>query len=441
MRGRPIALGAALSVGAHAVLVLVLYRLPAPSEAQALAARPPYELPLEAVGDANGTVGAHARGTRPTSGDPSVPGGVRSAQNLDAADRGQGGDGVGPERGILMLDVAHDVLLFDSPLNNLAAAQTQRIRTSRSRATLEHRRATPNPNDDPFLASGDGDHRERRPVRATDAAEGARVAPVASVLGGAPSEPRPGSVAAATAGAAGLEGGEPTPGGAAAASGTTAGAEPSPGQGILGGRGSRRSEAARVAHGRPSVDRGPAATQAEAQDARIRDDSDAESLARAMMQSWVESTAHTGPRRGVGTGGVGGGGEAGVGGGREEGGRAATYGPGDGRYAALDTRDARYRRWFLESRRRIQRALTFPEARALAMDQGTAVFSIVVRRDGSLAGAPSLVRSSGFDDMDAAAIRAIRAATPFAPLPDDLAPELARLTLRLPVDFSNPMVR
>src|SRR5690606_19929851 len=110
-------------------------------------------------------------------------------------------------------------------------------------------------------------------------------------------------------------------------------------------------------------------------------------------------------------------------------------------FAALDTSDARYRRWFLDNRRRVYDALEFPRRRALAMDQGTSIYSVVVQRDGRLAGAPRLVRSSGYEDLDRAALAAIQAATPFSPLPDDIAPELARVPLRLPIQFENPMFR
>ncbi|MEZ4251883.1 MAG: hypothetical protein R3B99_27035 [Polyangiales bacterium] len=42
-------------------------------------------------------------------------------------------------------------------------SQIQRIDTARERVS-RRTGATPNPDDDPFLASGEGTHRERRPV-------------------------------------------------------------------------------------------------------------------------------------------------------------------------------------------------------------------------------------------------------------------------------------
>jgi TonB family protein len=130
-----------------------------------------------------------------------------------------------------------------------------------------------------------------------------------------------------------------------------------------------------------------------------------------------------------------------VGGGTREGGRARSLGPGRGQYDALDTSDGRYRRWYTELAREIQRAMVFPRDRAVAMDQGISVYRIVVRRDGTLAGAPRLLRSSGFHDFDRAALAAIERTLPFSPMPDDLAPGRASVRIDLPLDFSNPMVR
>ncbi len=438
LRARPIVATALLSVGAHVALAVLLFRLPSVT-ARAATTSAPYLVEVEPMGHPEGTPGAAQRGQSPRDHDRAEAGGHRSAQNIDARDRGQGGDATGAEQGILLMQRDEGIVLFDSPLNNLVAMQSQRIRTARDRATLERRRATPNPHDAVFLASGDGTHRERRPVSAEDPTQGARRAPVASVNGALPSVARTGA-ASREHGAA--EGGErPRVPAQASASATESGSQASPGTGILGGSGTRHSVRADVAHARPSIDEGPAATQSDRLSPRVRDDQSAELLAGDLMQSWVESTDRTAPRVGSGRGGTGGGGSPGVGGGQREGGRATTHGPGDGRYAALDTSDSRYRHWFTQNRRRVHDALRFPRERALAMDQGVSIYDVRVRRDGTLARAPRLVRTSGYDDLDRAALAAIRAATPFSPLPDDLAPDLDMLPLRLPIEFSNPMVR
>lgn len=425
-----------MSLCVHITIAVLLATLPTTAE-RAEARDLSYEVEVDPILGPDGTPGATERGHTRHEADEAVAGGRDSLQNVDATDRGQLGDATGALVAMRFIDRDDRVLLFDSPLNNTAAAQVQRIRTARDRATLEHRRATPNPDDDAFLASGDGTHRERRPVTTADAAEGARRAPEASVEGALPSERameqrsadgHEGQVAAASPHSSASEG---APGSADA----------SPGTGILDGRGTQRSEAARVAHGRPHVDRGPAATNAEQVDARIRDNADSEDLARSMFRSWVHASNRTSRREGAGRGGVGEGGAPGSGGGRREGGRATTYGPGSGDHPALDTSDSRYQLWFRRSRRRVEDALRYPRARALAMDQGTTIYRVYVRRDGTLAGPPRLVRSSRFDDFDAAALAAIRAALPFPPFPADLAPSLDRIPLRLPIDFSNPMVR
>lgn len=422
----------------HGSVALLLLGLPSSTELTA-PSRPPYLIDLEPSGPGMGAGGTPGRGRMTSEADRALPGGARPPQNIDAQNRGEGGDAQGDPDAILLLHRADGVVLFDSPLNNLAAAQSQRIRTASDRATLERRRATPNPGDAAFLASGTGRHQERRPVSELETAPGARRAPPASVEGARPAQEQRGTMAGVLVqGSSTRETAAPRRSGASDA---PRGSEPSPGVGILDGRGARRTQAAPVDHARPPVDRGRAATQADAIDRRIRDRDDAELLARSMMQSWVESTTRSGPRAGPGRGGVGGGGHAGSGGGRGEGGRARAYGPGDGSFDALDTSDARYRRWFVASRRRVHDALRFPRKRALAMDQGISIYSIQVRRDGSLAAPPRLVRSSGFEDLDRAALAAIHQATPFAPLPDDLAPERDSLRIRLPIEFSNPMVR
>ncbi|MFW6052184.1 MAG: TonB family protein, partial [Myxococcota bacterium] len=217
--------------------------------------------------------------------------------------------------------------------------------------------------------------------------------------------------------------------------------DPSPGRGILRGTGERERRAARVDHGRPPVDRGRAATPSRRRSWKVRDDTDSELLATRPTESWEQSSERTAPHRSGGPGGVGGTGPPGSGTMRTEGGRSHGYAPGRGRHAALATDDDRYRTWFLEVRRRVSRKLVFPRERMLRMDQGTSVYRVVVRADGSLARPPELLRSSRFTDLDAAARQAIERGAPFGPVPPDVIGTRKRYAFTLPVDFSNPMVR
>ncbi len=441
VRGAWVAALASLAV--HAMLAVFLVTLPPTSSLVARAAEVEIDLAsAPAVGDGETGSARVARAAAP------APGGGTPRENVDARDRGRGGDRRGASRVIVLLPHADAVLLQDSPMNAWRDAQTQRIRTADNRASRDSRRATPSPDVDPFLASGDGAHPERRPIAATDARTGARVAPRESELGqtrtAAPELRGPELARAegslfASAGAYGTDA-EHSPLDAAHRRMRQGTSVSSPGRGILEGRGERESEAARVARGRPPVDEGPAATQARSVDARIRDDQDAELLAAEMVQSLVESSPRSGPDRGQGAGGTGGGGAPGTGGGAAEGGRAHAVGPGSGEYPALDTSDARYVRWYLQVRERVGEHLEFPRERALAMDQGLSVYSFTVRRDGALVGEPELVRLSGFADFDTAGRRAIERAAPFPPLPPELAEGLSTHAVRMTVEHSNPMV-
>ncbi|MBW2462308.1 MAG: TonB family protein [Deltaproteobacteria bacterium] len=441
---RAATLAAVASLALHLTLVLVLLRLPA--------------APLEAHWvefDNSEGVGPFAEAPNPAvSGDANsvpdrlLPGGGASRQNIDAANRGEGGDRAGADQVILLLPRADGVTLQDSPRTSNDGAQTQRIRTASSRATREDRRATPHPHDQPFLASGSGTHPERRPVSAEDAAPGARSVAAPTTEGARDSSGALVAGTRATAGARGVTAGgdddaeESRPGPVAATTPAQTGSDTtSPGRGIAGGRGDRNREAARVAHGRPAVDEGPAATNANTRDARVRDNRDAELLAAQMVESWVESSRRSGAVVGEGRGGVGGGGAPGAGGSAGTGGRARSHQPGPGRHGSLDTSDGRYHRWYLALERRVRSRLTFPRARMVAMDQGLSVVRFVVNPNGTIVGRPSLVRSSGFDDFDAAAVAAIVEAAPFAPLPPELSAGVERHAVRMAVEHSNPMVR
>ncbi len=65
--------------------------------------------------------------------------------------------------------------------------------------------------------------------------------------------------------------------------------------------------------------------------------------------------------------------------------------------------------------------------------------AFVVDVNGRLGDGPRVIKSSGFEEFDAAAVRAVRRAAPFPPMPD---PGKAHpLSVSLRVTFDNPVVR
>ena len=55
----------------------------------------------------------------------------------------------------------------------------------------------------------------------------------------------------------------------------------------------------------------------------------------------------------------------------------------------------------------------FPKALALRLEQGETIVEFVVGVDGRLGDGPRVVKSSGFEEFDSAALRAVRRAAPF----------------------------
>jgi protein TonB len=101
---------------------------------------------------------------------------------------------------------------------------------------------------------------------------------------------------------------------------------------------------------------------------------------------------------------------------REQSGRA--------RRKAISTRTKEYRyASYMEAwRRKVERIgnLNYPpEARDLGLF-GSLILHVAVRADGSLEGI-RVVRSSGHDVLDDAAVRIVELSAPFAPFPDDIA--------------------
>lgn len=413
-----VALGVFTSLVLHGAWLANLRTPAAERVPSAGPATAPYEVPVAALFTSPSASQARVQPSEVVPGGPES----ESALDLDALS-GRGGSDASDARSMLLFSFVSPLSLQDTDLNNLRRNQTQRIATSPLRATQEERRATPNPASAVFLASGLRGHRERRDPAPRDAQPGA----LAEGL-------RPRAVDVLGARAEGL--GDTRPASKRDAQRAVTEAP----RGIRRGAGRAPELSAKVQFARPNVDRGPAATPAEARDAKVRDNVDAELLAAALQRSIVDASTQRAALRAEGVGGA----HEGAGLSREGEGRGAQarpYLPGAGNDSALSTEEARYVRWFTEQKERVQSELVFPAPRALSMDQGTSIYRVIVRRDGRLAAAPRLVRSSGFSDFDEAAVAAIRRALPFSPLPEQLLPDDQDLALLIPVAFSNPMVQ
>ena len=91
--------------------------------------------------------------------------------------------------------------------------------------------------------------------------------------------------------------------------------------------------------------------------------------------------------------------------------------PGDDS-VTLDTDEFKfisYNRWL---KIKVENVLRYPELAAISGFQGTLYIKFDIMKDGSLANL-ELLRSSGYRILDDEALRAIRSAAPFPPLPDE----------------------
>ncbi|MCA9581864.1 MAG: TonB family protein [Myxococcales bacterium] len=392
-------IGLSLSVGLHASLVAIAFGTTpgAPSPHQALT------LDLEILDTSAGS-GPEAAAPMPEP-EPEPQGPRRSPQNIDTFEPGAGGSGKarGPVANLASrIDL---VFLEDTLQNQTHRSQVQRIATSTFRVSPAPQRTTPNPGIDVLVASDDGpsrdrnatgDHRQRRQRPSPDQFE----------------------------------------------TGTTTSESTRSGRGTRTSPGERRGSASRRPRPeflRPSLERGPARTTSEWHATRVEDNRDAALLSRHRSPAGTHAAPQGAPEEGEGRGGAGSGGEPGVGGGNQPGGRARPASRQGGSGSITD--HPAYVRWLAEQRRRVESLLIFPRKRLLALDQGTAVYRMRVRADGTLVGPPHLVRSSGFEDFDREALRALRRATPFGSVPPEILENKTELRMTFAVAFSNPLFR
>jgi protein TonB len=110
-----------------------------------------------------------------------------------------------------------------------------------------------------------------------------------------------------------------------------------------------------------------------------------------------------------------------------------------GRQIDERTIDRRYDRYIEEIRQRVRRIREFPRSLAVRLLEGETIVVFVVDVNGRLGDGPRVIKSSGFEEFDAAALRAVRRAAPFPPMPDPAKDHPLSVSLR--VIFDNPVVR
>ncbi|HSO39456.1 MAG TPA: TonB family protein [Labilithrix sp.] len=360
---------------------------------------------------------------------PAAHGGSTVAR-VDTGNLGRGGQNTGP-RAINLAAVDEDLSLSPDLTSRLDRDQHQRLKTTATlRTTREDRRATTHPMELTFLATGTGEHQERRPSAPSDPSRGSLVAPrPAAVLGGH----------AGTRESDDVEG-----------PGATAGASrpgqlmASPGVGVRAGEaGTVHSAAARVALGRPSVAEGPPTITA-AFRGRPNDTVDSDQEVASIVQSQVHAS-FAGGLAGAGRGGSNGpGADPGAGGTQGRGSIARALGSGDGEVFDWYTNDPMLLPYFRKIHAKVDPLWrdAFPRSALLELKQGTVILEFTIAADGSVKVSWPPARPSGIDEFDKNCAEAIRRAGPFEPIPAALR-EMGRssLHIRAPFVAKNPIVK
>jgi hypothetical protein len=378
---------------------------------------------IELPGVAEGTLQAD-RPPDPHGDPPRYFGGAPDPQ-LDDAKLGRGGLATTSDRPTNLSDRDERVHLTSDLMNRLDLDQQQRIRSSTDRATREDRRASREPMELSFLASGNGTRAERRPPTESDPSRGA-------LASASPSER--GSALGADATEGGLERREE------GGTGQEGSLRSAPGLGVHDGRvGLTHRTGAHVMRARPDVVLAAVSVPATRR-GRPRDDIESDQEVASTLRSIVHASTAAGVP-GSGSGGVSGGGSPGAGGITGGGSTGRPVGPGDSAWWDLDTNDPRLLPYF----RRIHQKLdplwahAFPLRAALDLRQGTVIFAVRITADGEAHVEWPPARPSGVPEFDRNCYDAIRRASPFDPIPAALG--VSELRVRMPFDAQNPVVK
>ena len=392
-------------------------RTAAPSGAQAI------ELPLFTEGLLLTEHDVVPEGTTP------VAHGGATIARVDMGTLGRGGQATGA-RATNLAAMDEDLSLAPDPTSRLDRDQAQRLKTAAFRTTHEDRRATTHPMEVTFLATGTGEHEERRPNAPSDPSRGSLVSPrAASVLGGHAGTREPDQV----------EGPGATPG--ASRPGQLMA---SPGVGVRDGRaGTTHTEAARIAQGRPAVAEGPPTVTAVFR-GRPSDTIDSDQEVASLVQSQVHAS-FAGGLAGEGRGGSNGPApDPGAGGTKGRGSTGRVLGAGDDDVFDWYTNDPMLMPYFRKIHAKVDPLWVnaFPKSAMLELKQGTVILEFTIASDGTARVSWPPVRPSGIDEFDRNCADAIRRAGPFEPIPAALR-QAGRTSLRIRAPFvaRNPIVK
>lgn len=346
--------------------------------------------------------------------------GGRHAPRPDLQAPGRGGERTSLEAATNLASSIDPLALERDPQTSRDRSQVTRLHTAWKRASRDDRRATPEPMELTFLATGPGHLRVRRAYAPTDPARGMVSGGVASTVGS-----KLGGQGATDVGE------EPD----AALGGPVAGSETAQlGQGAADAGDVREFHAeAKVLFARPLVPAARAAVPTQ-QRARPSDTLDSSQEVAAKVSSLLQASS-AGGEPGPGFGGQVGGGPPGAFGASGVGSRSSPSGAAFGRDFADDPGFSGYARALRSQLERVL-AKAFPDWAIAEGRGGHVIFDMTLRADGKPA-AVRLVRPSGIGEYDENVLRAVSAVTSFGRLPKGFG---TPAQFRVSWDALNPVV-
>lgn len=346
--------------------------------------------------------------------------GGRRVPRPDLERPGRGGERASLDPATNLASSIDPIALERDPETQRDRHQVSRLHTAWQRASRDDRRATPEPMELTFLATGPGHVRARRAYAQRDPAKGVLSGDVASSIGS-----RLGGQGAADTGA------EP----AAAWGGPVAGSDAVRlGQGARDGRDAQEFHAsARVLFARPLVPKARAAVPTEAR-GRPNDTLDSSQEVSAKVSALLQASS-AGGEVAPGVGGEVGGGVPGAFGSSGLGSRSSPSGAGFGPDFADDPGFAGYSRALRSQLSRVL-AKAFPDWAVEQGRGGHVIFDLTLRADGKPT-AVRLVRPSGIGEYDDNVLRIVSAVTTFGRLPEGFG---TPAQFRVSWDALNPVV-